>query len=273
MPDPSSLRKPDHWLLKNVRRLLTGISFLIFGAGSLNLAFAVLPLILLLSPEQPLRRKRIQRTISWHFRLFLKWVQACKLMRLNITGVEQLQRVSDSHQGTLVIANHPTLIDVMVLMAYLPDVDCVVKAGLYRNFFLRKIVKAAGYIPNSDPQKLLEDCARTLNEGRNLIIFPEGTRTMPGSPLHFQRGVSHIALQAGGDIRPIYLHCEPATLGKHQKWYDIPDTAFVFSVRVGERIAVTPWLDDQPIGVQTRRLTHYLEQHYLKELSQASWKN
>lgn len=275
MSDSSRLNKPeaDHWLMKNVRRLLTGISFLVFSAGSLNLTFAVLPLILLFSPEPSVRRKRTQNTISWHFRFFLKWMQTLKLMHLNITGVERLQRISESHQGVLVIANHPTLIDVLVLMAYMPEADCVVKTGLYRNFFLRRIVISAGYIPNSDPQKLLEDCTRTLNEGRTLIIFPEGTRTLPGHSLKFQRGISHIALQAGCSICPIYLRCEPATLGKHQKWHDIPDRAFEFSVRVGEKISVTPWLGNQPIGIHTRQLTHYLEQHYLKELSEASWKH
>nr|MDT0252430.1 lysophospholipid acyltransferase family protein [Endozoicomonas sp.] len=226
--------------MKNVRRLLTGISFLVFGAGSLNLAFTVLPLILLFSTDKEVRRKRIQNTISWHFRLFLKWMQALKLMRMDVSGVEQLCKNHHQRQGVLVIANHLTLIDVVVLMAYMPDVDCVVKAGLYRNFFLKKIVRAAGYIPNVNPQKLLSDCTRTLNEGRNLIIFPEGTRRRPGEPLRFQRGVSHIALQAGCYLRPVYLNCEPATLGKHQHWYDIPDKAFVFSLRVGELISVAP---------------------------------
>ena len=263
--------------MKFIRRLLTGLSFLVFGVGSLNLAFTVLPPILLFSREKTIRRKRIQRAISWHFCLFLKWMQSLKLMHLNTMGVEKLRHLtgdsSDNHQGVLMIANHPTLIDVVVLIAYMPEVDCVIKAGLYRNFFLRKIITAAGYIPNSDPRKLLEDCTHALNEGRRLIVFPEGTRTIPGQSMRFQRGVSHIALQAGCNILPVYLQCEPATLGKHQKWYDVPDRAFEFSVRVGHPINTRLWLADNQLGNPSRRLTHYLEQHYLKELAEPSWKN
>ena len=126
-------------------------------------------------------------------------------MTLEVEGLERLQ----NDKGVIVIANHPTLIDVVVMMAFLPEVDCVVKEGLNRNFFLRGIVRAAGYITNSDPQTLVEGCSNSLKTGRNLIIFPEGTRTVSGKALKFQRGVSHVALHAGSKLRPVYLQCNP----------------------------------------------------------------
>ena len=90
----------------NLRRLFTGISFLLFGLGSLDLAFLIFPVIMLISPNAEVRRKRIQRTISWHFRLFLKILQGLGIMTLSVKGIEQLR----SDRGVLVIANHPTLI-------------------------------------------------------------------------------------------------------------------------------------------------------------------
>lgn len=269
MPDSPNLSKtePDGWLRKNIRRLLTGFSFILFGIGALNLAFIVFPLIFTIPAKKEVRRKRIQNAISWHFRLFLKWAQWLKLMTLNLEGLELLR----DDKGVIVIANHPTLIDVVVMMAFMPEVDCVVKEGLTRNFFLRNIVRAAGYITNSNPEALLQGCANSLARNRNLIIFPEGTRTVPGKLLKFQRGVSHVALHTGHSIRPVYLTCEPGTLSKHQKWYDIPDRPFVFSLRVGELVNSATWQDNKPLGVQTRQLTRFLEQHYTQELSGTSW--
>ena len=264
MSDSPGLTKTeaDGWLCKNVRRLLTGLSFILFGMGSLNLTFAVLPVIFTLPANKAVRRRRIQNAISWHFRLFLNWIQWLKLMTLDVEGLERLR----DDKGVIVIANHPTLIDVVVMMAFMPEVDCVVKEALNRNFFLRKIVRAAGYITNSAPRLLLQGCSKSLANNRNLIIFPEGTRSTPGKPLKFQRGVSHVALHTGHSIRPVYLKCEPASLSKHQKWYDIPDRPFVFSLRVGELIRTAAWQDDKPRGVQTRQLTRFLEQHYTQEL-------
>ena len=259
----------EGWFRRNLRRLLTGFSFILFGIGSLDLAFIVLPVIILFSANSEIRRKRIQHAISWHFLVFLKLIQSLKLMTLKLEGLEHLK----NDHGTIIIANHPTLIDVVIMMAFMPEVDCVVKDGLSRNFFLRNIVRAAGYITNSDSQALLTGCDNSLKTGRNLIIFPEGTRTVPGKPFKFQRGVSHVALHAGYNIRPVYLHCEPGTLSKNQKWYDIPDRPFVFSLRVGELIHTPHWQEEKPTGVRTRQLTRHLEQHYIQELSGASWKS
>ena len=250
---------------KNFRRLLTGFSFIVFGLGSLDLGLIILPLIMLTSFNKDARRIRIQAAISWHFRTFLRLIQALGLMSLNIQGLEKLK----TDKGVIIIANHPTLIDVVVIMAFLPEVDCVVKEGLNRNIFLRRIVRSAGYITNSNPESLFSDCKDRLNQGRNIIIFPEGTRSIEGQPLKFQRGVSRIALLTEHSIRPLYLKCEPGTLSKQQKWYDIPDKPFVFSMKVGDTIDTQRIIEsDKPISIKTRQLTRQLEKQYLHKLAE-----
>ena len=253
----------DGYIRKNVRRILTGISFLIFGLGSLDLAFVVLPLIIVCSTNSDIRRKRIQAIISWHFQLFIKLIQWLGLMKLNSRDIEKLQ----SDNGVIIIANHPTLIDVVVIISLLKKVDCVVKDGLNQNIFLRGVVRAAGYINNSDPEALLTGCEDSLRKGRNLIIFPEGTRSVSGKPLKFQRGVAHIALKAECKIRPIYLQCSPGTLSKNQNWYDVPERPFIFSFDVGDLIDTSEWIQEGAKGISTRQLTRQLEQHYQLKLA------
>ncbi len=258
------MTKADGCLKKNTRRLMTGFCFLVFGLGSLDLGLIILPLIILTTANAELRRIRIQKTISGHFRLFLRLLQTLGLMRLDIQGLEKLK----DDKGVIVIANHPTLIDVVVMMAFLPPVDCVVKEGLNHNLFLRAVVRFAGYITNSSPEQLMNACSERLNQGRNLIVFPEGTRTVPGQKLRFQRGVSHIALQTDCPIRPVYLKCEPITLSKQQKWYDIPDKPFVFSMQVGELLNSATYVQiEKTTGVQCRQFTRQLEQHYIQALT------
>ena len=48
----SKSKNSDGIIRKNLRRVLTGISFIVFGLGSLDLAFAVLPLIIVFSPNK-----------------------------------------------------------------------------------------------------------------------------------------------------------------------------------------------------------------------------
>ncbi|WP_369678325.1 lysophospholipid acyltransferase family protein, partial [Enterococcus faecium] len=86
-------------------------------------------------------------------------------------------------KGQLIIANHPSLIDVVVLISIVRNADCVVKADLWKNPFLKGVVKATGYINNdADPEYFLNQCQQSFARGNNLIVFPEGTRSVPGKP-------------------------------------------------------------------------------------------
>ena len=76
---------------------------------------------------------------------------------LESRGVERLRE-----PGILVVANHPTLIDVLVLMSHMPQADCVVKQRYYDHLFLGGTARAAGYIPSRDGPGLIADCVERL---------------------------------------------------------------------------------------------------------------
>ena len=67
-------------------------------------------------------------------------------------------------EGKLVIANHPSLLDVVFIMSMLPEADCIVRQGLKDHRFTRGPIGAAGYISNSDPE-MVAHCASSLNSG------------------------------------------------------------------------------------------------------------
>ncbi len=95
---------------------------------------------------------------------------------------------------------------------------------------MKGIVKAAGYIPNRDPESLLDDCSERLQDGNVLLVFPEGTRTSPGKPSKLQRGAAQIAVRTETDLRLIHITVEPSFLTKEKKWYQVPDTKPFFFV-------------------------------------------
>jgi 1-acyl-sn-glycerol-3-phosphate acyltransferase len=166
--------------------------------------------------------------------------------------------------GKLIIANHPTLIDVVVLISLLPKSCCVVKDDLFRNPLLQGVMRATGYINNSVPaEQLLKNCRETLAAGYSIMIFPEGTRTKPGTELKFQRGASHIAVRCEADIVPVVITCEPAMLRKGERWYQIPSRRAHICVRATDSLAVG---DITGVCVSpalaTRRLNRHLENYY-----------
>jgi 1-acyl-sn-glycerol-3-phosphate acyltransferase len=250
-------------LIERVSRLLripaTGFAFALLGLGGLCLAGTVFPAIRAITRDQVLRTRRTQATITLAFRLYLVVLQLLGVMRLDVDGRDGLTRV----YGTLIVANHPTLLDVVLLMALVPHAQCVVNHALWRNRFLGPVVRAAGYIRNdTEAEAFIGHCSATLAQGNNLIIFPEGTRTVPGEKLRFQRGFANVALRVNVDLLPVRIECNPITLTKGLPWYRVPPRRAAFHVSVGERIAVAPFMAHASRAVGARRLTSFLENYF-----------
>ena len=244
----------------------TGLSFAAFGIGGVLLWLVVFPLLRLFVRDrgrlQRLARGMIRRTFAGHFAL----MHRLGVLTWEVRGLERLDR-----RGLLVLANHPTLIDVVFLVSRIPDADCVVKSALARNPFTRGPVLATGYIFNDDGAGLVDDCIASVRSGRNLLIFPEGTRTPAGADLGpLQRGAANIAVRGAIDVTPVVIRCVPRTLGKGEKWYLVPSRRFHISIEVLSDLPVAPYLvpgAGEPLAA--RRLTDALAATFKTELERA----
>jgi 1-acyl-sn-glycerol-3-phosphate acyltransferase len=149
----------------------------------------------------------------------------------------------------------------------------VIKPAAARNPFFRGPVRACDYITNEDGVGLIDDCVAAVRAGGNLIIFPEGTRSVPGQPLRLQRGAARIAVRGGLNITPVHIDCSPPTLAKGQKWYHIPPRRFHMRIEVGEDLAIGPYLmtphGAMPENRAARRLTQYLAGYFSAPVDQA----
>lgn len=245
------------------RLLVTGICFGGFAIGGGLLSLVALPLLRLLPGTRRQHHLRARRLIGAMFGVMIRTLCVTGTMRLELSGIERLRQ----NNGALIIANHPTLIDVVILLWLYPQANCVVKAALWANPFYWGVVRAAGYVDNASPESLIEDCAGRLTEGESLLIFPEGTRTLPGAPLDFMRGASYVALKCRRPLLPVIITCEPATLTKSTPWYCIPPRPFEMRISVQEPLPLeTLVATPDPTPIAARRLTTALENYFTDEL-------
>lgn len=235
----------------------TGFGFGLFGLGASILSLSIFPLLYFLPLNQRLKEKSTRWVIAVVFRNYLRLLYVLGLISYEFHQIDELRR-----PGQLIIANHPSLLDVVFLMALTRNASCVVKGSLWRNPFTGVAVRAANYISNNDAN-LFRRCVETLQGGNSLIIFPEGTRTQPGQPLSFHRGPSNIALSAGINITPAVIRCEPAALLKHQKWYNISAQPPHFTIRVMPELTISHYMvDGQFQSMAARQLTRDLIQYF-----------
>jgi 1-acyl-sn-glycerol-3-phosphate acyltransferase len=247
---------------KAYRILATGFSFAIFGVGGVLIGlFIFLVSITHLLPERRLR-SLARKTVSASFRCYILFMKSIGLLHYEVHGLEHLQK----GKAQLVIANHPSLLDVVFLIATLRESNCIVKQGLLTNPFTRPPVKAAQFVIN-DSANLVENCVASLKQQETLVIFPEGTRSTPGEPLKFLRGAANVALNAEVDISLAEIRCTPPTLLKGQPWYCVPDRPPLFSITFHPPLSIQPFLDSQEIpSKKARQLTGQLQQFFSEKL-------
>jgi len=207
----------------------TCLSFSVFGIVGILLGMLVLPLTFVFVRDRQKRRKISRSAIGMAFHWFARLMKALGVLDYRITGMEQLE----AGGNRMIIANHPSLIDVVFLLSMFPMADCVVKKAVIHNPFMLGAVRPADYISNDDTGSFLEDSIQRLKAGSNLILFPEGTRTVPGQALVFKMGAASIAVRADAEILPVVINCtQTGYLSKHKPWYWIPEQKPIYEIKV-----------------------------------------
>lgn len=229
--------------MKQLNRLwrifATGFCFSLFGLGGLLLSLIWFNILLVCVRNATRRRRIARRSISLSFRFFLWVTKVMGVLDYRFHGQEILR----NERGCLVIANHPSLLDYVLLASVMPETDCMVKSSLLKNPFMSGVIRSADYLINSQADSLLPTCEQRLAQGDTILIFPEGTRTRVGEAMKLQRGAANIAVRCASDVRIVTIHCSQRMLDKQSQWYDVPPVKPIFDVQTRDRIAITDFYD------------------------------
>jgi 1-acyl-sn-glycerol-3-phosphate acyltransferase len=241
----------------------TGWAFTVFLGGGLVLAGVIFPVVDCVTAP-------INRRARYHFLLqlaFRGFVGMLRLLRVIDVVIDDPSALRNS-KGVVVVANHPTLIDIVLLSALIPRAQCIVKRELWNSPFLGRIMRGCGYVPSDlEPDALLAACREALSDGRSLIIFPEGTRSRPGMPLRFRRGFAHIATLLDADIQMMTIDCNPPTLAKNDRWWVIPWRRPLFRVSPAGWVRAASWQGGDHRPKVVRGIVRQLERFYNERIA------
>jgi 1-acyl-sn-glycerol-3-phosphate acyltransferase len=234
-------------------RLLFALIIIQLGLTSLawNL---VAPIVGLLSSRRT--GGRIGRTAASRiYRWCWHTAEALGMMRIDSSALDALR---DEPGGLIVACNHPTMLDAMVVVARLPRGVCIMKAELLGNVFLGAGARLAQYIGNDTGRGMIRDAVASLRDGNQLVLFPEGTRTV-NSPLNaFKPGITLIAHLAQAPIQTVIVEADSPYLRKGWPLLRPPPGPVTIRVRLGERFA--PEADH-------RATLQRLERYFARELA------
>lgn len=244
----------------------TGACFVFFWLASLILSWLILPLARIPLRGRPAieRERRCRDIVGVGFRVFIGAMRTLRVLVFHPRRV----RLHLPDGPFVMIANHPTLIDVAALMAVRPRLCCVVKTELFRSIMIGPLLRYSGNVECSvgggmEGASVVQQALRKLDQGQSILIFPEGTRSPPFGLHRFKSGVFEIARRANVPIIPIFITCDPPTLQKGLAWYALPKRTARYDIRQLPNV----WARE---GADSRRLARETRSTYLEHMDQ--WK-
>jgi 1-acyl-sn-glycerol-3-phosphate acyltransferase len=242
-----------------VRVLLgTWMLVLIAWLGVISLTWNFIAFLLKFVLRGATARRVGQAGIAYGYRFYWACARASGLMRLEAETLDALREVPG---GIVIAANHPSLLDALMIVARLPRSACVMKGSLMRNLFLGAGAGLAGYVVNDSTRAMIRTSVERLDEGCQLVVFPEGTRSPAPGQIHpFSRSIALIAQRAQAPIQTVVIETDSPYLGKGWPLWKLPPVPVVFRARLGE--CFEPGPDD------AEQLSARMEEYFRKELRQ-----
>lgn len=236
--------------------MLLGLLYWAFFGGLLTLIGSPLHALLPRRAGEPLGRQ----ALHWLFRCFVALLKAARWVE---TDTRALDRLAREKRPMIIAPNHIALWDAVFIIARLPGVVCVMKKSILANPVLGGGARLAGYIPNDGLTRMIRGAVHALNGGGQLLLFPEGTRTRPGTrwinPL--KGGCAIIAQRAKVPVQPVFIRSNTRFLEKGWPLWKRPVFPIRIRIEIGE--ALIPGDGETPQAF-TRRLEQVFEQELSK---------
>ena len=213
---------PLAWLALQAQLLLLGLMSVAWNAAAL-LLYPLLP--------RAVGRRLGRAMIAYGYRIFWRIAAAVGMLRLDAEVLDTLR----DEAGLIVVANHPSMLDALMLVARLPRSACIMKASLMRNPLLGPGARLARYIRNDSAYGMIQVAVQDLQDGGQLVLFPEGTRTTQAPVNPFHASFALIAKRARVPVQAVFIDTNSPYLGKGWPLWRLPPLPIRFAVRLGRR--------------------------------------
>jgi 1-acyl-sn-glycerol-3-phosphate acyltransferase len=181
-----------------MRTLLKGLGVI----PPLLLYILVSGIISLLPVDRKTKHVAAIRTVSGFARIFLVLFG----VRVHVKHRERLHKTGS---GRLIVSNHLSYIDVLVIASLVPSVF-ITSVELKNTALLGTLARLSGsiFVERRRPSGLkreIEDIALALGQGLPVVLFPEGTTSNGDRVRQFKNSLFDAAVLSRADIVPICL--------------------------------------------------------------------
>ena len=167
----------------------------------------------------------------------------------------------DLSKPSIIIANHTSFLDILMLLMLNPKIIIMVKGWVYNSILFGPIVRYAGYIYVGDnPMEDLKTIQQRIDDGYSIAIFPEGSRSDTDQIKRFHKGAFFLAQELKLDITPILIHGASYVLPKSEYFVRHGN----INLKVLSRIKPEDITWGDTFGKRTKSIGKHFKSEYLK---------
>jgi len=246
-------KRAPKWLQRSYEYWVYLSSLVLFCSAGLITSFLAYLSFLLL--PRKLGKTAGRKALMILFRFYTWYLRLWGLMHFDIKAVDKLIK----KRGVIIIANHISLWDIVFIISRLPNVVCVTKSSIMSNPIYGGFARLAGFIPNASHINMVKLATKELNSGAQLLIFPEGTRTVTPPINSFKGGFAVISKHAKSPIHTLFISATSPLLGKGESLIQLPDFPYHYTIHSGQSFMI-------PAGSSTKRFLKILHSYFRENL-------
>lgn len=233
--------------MRIIRGFIVLIQMIIFALGALCIGLFIIPISAIFFKDVS-HRKFCANVVHKSWKIFTIVMQ--KFGSIKVETIGEYENI----KGKVIVANHPSLIDIVLLIGLIPNSLCLAKKELLKNPVMYKIVKCLYIINDIDLDEFKEETKNALNNGFNIIIFPTGTRTLPNEEIKLHKGAAQIAINAKTDIITISIDTDYSLLRKNHFPLDCGSKTSLFKITRKNDIKIAEFKEKETSEIKLRKL-------------------
>ena len=138
----------------------------------------------------------LKRILHWFLTLIYK---------VEVKGLDNYKKAGDR---VLIISNHTSFLDPLLLGVFLPDdITFAINTRISERWWLKPLLILSHVFPMDPTQPLsLKALIHHLHGNTRTVIFPEGRITVTGSLMKIYDGTGMVADKSGASILPVRIH-------------------------------------------------------------------
>ena len=235
---------------------LSGFLISLFAFTFFLVGCTIIFVVLLIFKLIPVAQKRLKYAMHHILRAFT-WAQVYVMVNVRKKIVDR--QLLNYDKPALIIANHQSFIDILVMIMLHPKVIIMTNRWVYNSPFFGAAVRYADYLPASDGyENMLPRIRQLVDDGYSIMIFPEGTRSKTEHIGRFHKGAFFLAQELNLDVQPILLHGFNFTMAKN----DFLLKNGRLTIKALPRIASTDMSFGSTYAERTKKISAYFKKHY-----------